>query len=143
MRLKVSILDPGYQLEILFLLASLLRVLPHFAAFTAGVPSAGTPTAGTPTAGTPTAASASAASFFSLPPNLYRVKSRKGRRGSKDSLPVRHPAVPLRQLRRAVDHVAPEQEVVLGRDGEGVAREDGRVDGQGGRHAARDAVGVR
>jgi hypothetical protein len=36
--------------------------------------------------------------------------------------------------------VAGEEEVVLGGDGEGVAHERGRVDGQGGGHVAGDAV---
>lgn len=49
-------------------------------------------------------------------------------------------AVPLRQLRDLVDQVAAEEEVVLRLDGERVAHERGRVDGQGKRHLARDAA---
>ena len=55
-------------------------------------------------------------------------------------VPVLQVSVSLGELRRAVDEVAAEEEVVLGRHGEGVAHEDGRVDGQSTRHLSGDTV---
>ena len=53
-------------------------------------------------------------------------------------LPVIIPAVSLRQLGVEVDEVAGEEEVVLGRHGQGVAHEGARVDCEGGRECAGD-----
>lgn len=47
-------------------------------------------------------------------------------------------AISLRELRRLVDKVAEEEEVVLRRNGEGVAHESRGVDDKGARHLARD-----
>lgn len=47
--------------------------------------------------------------------------------------------VSLDELRGEVDGVAAEEEVVCGRDGQGVAHESARVEGEGARHAAGDA----
>lgn len=62
------------------------------------------------------------------------------RKEGRNILPILQIAVPLRDLRGEVDGVAREQQVVLGLDGEGVAHEGARVDGQRGSHLAGDAV---
>ncbi len=55
-------------------------------------------------------------------------------------LPVLQEAVSLRQLRALIDEMAAEQEVVLRRHGQRVAHENGAVDNECRRHAARYAV---
>lgn len=47
-----------------------------------------------------------------------------------------HPPVSLCELRTFVDEMAEEEEIVLGLDGEGVAHEGCRVDGQGTGHGS-------
>lgn len=51
---------------------------------------------------------------------------------------ILHPSVSLCELRTLVDKVAEEEEVVLGRDGEGVAHECCGVDAKSACHGARD-----
>lgn len=75
--------------------------------------------------------------------SLDRVLARRERRLRRLLAAVVVPVdvtVPLRQLRELVDQVAAEEEVVLWLDGERVAHERGRIDGQGECHLARDAV---
>ena len=57
----------------------------------------------------------------------------------QDSLPIPQIPPPLRQLRALVDEMAREQQVVLGRDGEGVAHERRAVDDEGAGHLAGDS----
>lgn len=59
--------------------------------------------------------------------------------GKINILPVVHISITLRDLSGEVDDVAAEEEVVLGRDGEGVAGESGGVDNQGAGHFGGDA----
>jgi hypothetical protein len=59
----------------------------------------------------------------------------------EDSLPVVQKPISLRRLRSSVDDMASKEQIVLWRDGEGVACKDGRVHGEGNGHAAGDAVG--
>ena len=66
----------------------------------------------------------------------YFLKETKEREKKSHSLPILHIPIPLRQLRPEIDKVAPKQQIVLRRDGEGVAHEGPRVDDQGARHAA-------
>jgi hypothetical protein len=61
-----------------------------------------------------------------------------GSTASQDSLVVIHKPVSLDDLRGHVDGVAAEEEVVLGRDGQGVAGEGRAVDGESTRHGTRD-----
>jgi len=63
---------------------------------------------------------------------------RKG--GIENILPVVQKSVSLRSLSGEVDGVAAKQEVVPGRDGEGVAHESGRVDHESTGHGSRDAI---
>lgn len=58
-----------------------------------------------------------------------------------DILPVIQVPISLYGLRSEIDRMAGEEEVVLGRDGEGVAHECCGVDGEGAGHGAGDAVG--
>lgn len=55
-------------------------------------------------------------------------------------LPVVEISVSLGELGGEVDRMAGEEEVVSGRDGESVAHEGSRVDGQSTSHLSRDAV---
>lgn len=60
--------------------------------------------------------------------------------GGADILPVIQVPISLYGLRRKVDRVAGEEEVVLGRDGEGVAHECCGVDDESAGHGAGNAV---
>ena len=62
------------------------------------------------------------------------------KRGIENILPVVQKSVTLRSLSGEVDGVAAKQEVVPGRDGEGVTHESGRVDHESTGHGSRDAV---
>lgn len=61
------------------------------------------------------------------------------REGKGNALPVAQVPVTLRSLSGEVDKVAAEEEVVCGRDGEGVAHEGCRVDGESAGHCSGDA----
>lgn len=58
-----------------------------------------------------------------------------------DILPVIQVPISLYGLRSEIDRMAGEEEVVLGRDGEGVAHECCGVDGEGAGHGPGNAVG--
>ena len=55
---------------------------------------------------------------------------------------IRQVSIPLRKLRALVDKMASEKEVILRRDGKGVAHERRRVDDERAGHLARDPVRV-
>jgi hypothetical protein len=55
-------------------------------------------------------------------------------------LPVVQISITLCNLGGEVDDVAAEEKIVLGRDGQSVAGEDGRVEGEGASHGTGDAV---
>lgn|SRR4051812_22946367 len=87
--------------------------------------------------------------FRNLVRNLFRLahsfrkhtfRLRLQTRFPSAPVPVLHVSVSLGKLRGAVDQVAAEEEVVLGRDSERVAHEDGGVAGQSGSHTTRDTT---
>ena len=81
------------------------------------------------------------ASARSLPPllcglcQLLHLYSPTPQAHSPPVIPI---PVALRQLRIEVDKVAGEEKVIFRRDGQAVAHESGRVDGESSRHLARD-----
>ena len=56
---------------------------------------------------------------------------------------VLHPPVALRELRPLIDEVAQEKEVILGRDGQGIAHECRGIDDESAGHRAGDSAGAR
>lgn len=64
----------------------------------------------------------------------------KHKGGIENILPVVQKSVSLRSLSGEVDEVAAKQEIVLGRDGEGVTHEGARVDHECTGHGSRDAI---
>lgn len=60
----------------------------------------------------------------------------------RDILPVIQVPISLYALRSEIDRMAGKEEVVLGRDGEGVSHECCGVDGEGAGHGTGDAVRV-
>ena len=62
-------------------------------------------------------------------------KAKKEKR-KNHSLPILHIPIALRDLRPKVDEMAPKQQIVLRRDGQGVAHKGAGIQDQGARHAA-------